>query len=150
VLTEPLPAAMRKQIGAAGETLRDMRTPRRRLRWTADNRLLIGGGDQDEPADRLRESTRIQRTGQLMYELSLAVNAISGIQPAYGWHAPYSRAADGLPFIGPHRNYPGHLFALGLGTNLTNAFLASRILLRRYTDATEKDDEAFGFTRLPR
>ena len=49
--------------------------------------------------------------------LSLALPAISGTPPEFGWHAPWSRAVDGLPFIGPHRNYPHHLFALGLGTN---------------------------------
>ena len=65
-----------------------------------------------------------------MYELLLALPAISGAQPEYGWHAPWSRAHDDLPFIGTHRNYPHHLFALGLGTNLTAAFLASRILVR--------------------
>jgi hypothetical protein len=65
-----------------------------------------------------------------MYELSLALPAISGVQPAYGWHAPWTRSVDDLPFIGPHRNYPHHLFALGLGANLATAFLASRILVR--------------------
>jgi len=150
VQTPPLPAAVRSSLRTNNLILQDLEQPSHRLFWTDDHRITWSGGDQERSAARARDKVLVQRTGQLMYELSLAVNAISGIQPAYGWHAPYSRAADGLPFIGPHRNYPGHLFALGLGTNLTNAFLASRILLRRYTDATEKDDEAFGFTRLPR
>jgi len=150
VQTPPLPAAVRSSLRTNNLILQDLEQPSHRLFWTDDHRITWSGGDQERSAERARDKVLVQRTGQLMYELSLAVNAISGIQPAFGWHAPYSRAADGLPFIGPHRNYPGHLFALGLGTNLTNAFLASRILLRRYTDATEKDDEAFGFTRLPR
>ena len=54
-----------------------------------------------------------------MYELSLALPAISGVLPDYGWHAPWTRSVDDLPFIGPHRNYPHHLFALGLGANLS-------------------------------
>jgi glycine/D-amino acid oxidase-like deaminating enzyme len=83
-----------------------------------------------------------------MYELSLALPAISGTMPEYGWHAPWSLAIDDLPFIGAHRNYPRHLFALGLGTNLTSAFLASRILVRAVTDTREKSDEYFGFARL--
>ena len=61
---------------------------------------------------------------------------------------PWSRAHDDLPFIGTHRNYPHHLFALGLGTNLTAAFLASRILVRAVQGASEKSDEYFGFGRL--
>ena len=34
-------------------------------------------------------------------------------QHAFGWDARYARTADGLPVIGPHRNYPFHLFAFG-------------------------------------
>jgi glycine/D-amino acid oxidase-like deaminating enzyme len=92
----------------------------------------------------------IQRTGQLMYELSLQLPAISGVQPERGWRTPYAVTADGLPFIGPHRNYPRHLFALGLGSNPAASFLASRILLRQYLGQAEKADEHFGFSRLAR
>ena len=150
VQTPPLPAPVRSSMRTGELIVQDLQQPAHRMYWTDDHRITWSGGDQSRSPERVRDNVLVQRTGQLMYELSLAVNAISGIQPAYGWRAPYSRTADGLPFIGPHRNYPGHLFAFGLGTNLANAFLASRILLRRYTDAIEKDDEAFGFTRLPR
>ena len=83
-----------------------------------------------------------------MYELLIGLPAISGVQPEYGWHAPWSRSVDELPFIGTHRNYPHHLFALGLGTNLAAAFLASRILVRACQDSTDKSDEYFGFSRI--
>jgi glycine/D-amino acid oxidase-like deaminating enzyme len=146
----PLPAPVRSAMRTGGLIIQDLQQPSHRLYWTDDHRITWSGGDQPRSPERARDKVLVQRTGQLMYELSLAINAISGIQPAYGWNAPYSRTTDGLPFIGPHRNYPNHLFALGLGTNLANAFLASRVILRRYTGATEKDDDAFGFTRLPR
>jgi hypothetical protein len=56
---------------------------------------------------------------------------------------------DGLPYIGPHRNFPHHLFAFGgAGAHsITSAYLASRILLRHFLDASEAADETFGFTR---
>ena len=127
-----------------------MEQPPHRLAWTAGDRILWSGADQQRTPERLREKTLVQRTGQLMYELSLLVPAISGMQPEHGWDAPYSIARDGLPFIGPHRNYPHHLFALGLGTNPAAAFLASRVLLRHLTGTTEKADDVFGFARLPR
>ena len=85
-----------------------------------------------------------------MYELSLVLPEISGIQPEHGWDAAYSVGRDGLPLIGPHRNYPRHLFALGLGANPAAAFLASRMLLRHVTASLDKADETFGFSRLPR
>jgi hypothetical protein len=85
-----------------------------------------------------------------MYELSLTLEAISGLLPEHGWIVPYARAVDGLPFIGPHRNYPHHFFALGLGQNVANSFLASRVLLRHWAGEPAKGDEAFGFTRFAR
>ena len=148
VLTPPLGADARRAAGSREAILIDRQVPPHRLCWTSDDRILWSGADQPRVSDRVRQQTLVQRTGQLMYELSLALPDISGVQPAYGWHAPWSRAVDDLPFIGPHRNYPHHLFALGLGANLAAAFLASRILVRAVLGAAEKSDEFFGFTRL--
>ena len=51
-------------------------------------------------------------------------------------------------YIGAHRNYPRHLFALGgPGDSVTGAFVAARILVRALQDAPEKADEVFGWTR---
>ena len=121
------------------------------IRWVNDDQLLVTGADSDTVAPRLHQKTLVQRTGQLMYELSTIYPDISGIQPEYGWDALYGRTADGLPFIGPHRNYPRHLFALGDASHsVTGAYLASRILLRYFHDQPEPADEVFGFERLPR
>jgi glycine/D-amino acid oxidase-like deaminating enzyme len=148
VLTPPLPADVRRSAGTREAIVIDRATPPHRLCWTAEDRILWSGADQPSVAERLRRTTLVQRTGQLMYELSVALPAISGVQPEYGWHAPWSRAVDDLPFIGPHRNYPNHQVALGLGANLSAAFLASRILVRACLDQPERADAYFGFTRL--
>ncbi len=148
VLTEPLPVSMRKQLGAETVTMRDMASPRHRLRRTKDHRLLIAGADRDESPARLRDALRVQRTGQLMYELLMMNPAISGLQPEYGWEMVYGETADGLMYIGPHRNYPRHLFALGSsGDTLAGAFLAARILARAARGQLDKADEVFGWTR---
>jgi glycine/D-amino acid oxidase-like deaminating enzyme len=148
VLTEPLPAAMRKQLSAETVTMRDMGSPRHRLRRTKDGRLLIAGADRDESPARQRDAIRVQRTGQLMYELLMMYPVISGLQPAYGWETAYGETADGLMYIGPHRNYPRHLFALGSsGDSLAGAFLAARILSRAARGELDKGDEVFGWTR---
>jgi glycine/D-amino acid oxidase-like deaminating enzyme len=90
----------------------------------------------------------MQRTGQLMYELSVLYPDISGILPTYGWAASYGRTAEGLPYIGPHRNFPHHLFAFGDSSHsVTGAYLASRVLLRRYLGEPDPSDLAFEFTR---
>jgi glycine/D-amino acid oxidase-like deaminating enzyme len=90
----------------------------------------------------------VQRTGQLMYELLTIYPAISGLRPAYGWEMSYGETADGLMYIGPHRNYPRHLFALGsAGDSLAGAFLAARILARGTREKLDKADDVFGWTR---
>jgi glycine/D-amino acid oxidase-like deaminating enzyme len=121
------------------------------IRWVDDEVLLISGADSDQVAPRLRQKTLVQRTGQLMYELSTVYPDISGLMPAFGWEAGYGRTADGLPYIGPHRNYPRHLFAFGDASHsVTGAYLASRVLLRYFLGQSESADEVFGFHRLPR
>lgn len=148
VLTEPLPASMRKQLGADGMVIRDTASPRHRIRRTKDGRLLIAGADRDESPLRQRDAIRIQRTGQLMYELLMMYPAISGLRPEYGWEMAYGETADGLMYIGPHRNYPRHLFGLGgSGDSLAGAFLAARVLARAARDEVDKADEVFGWTR---
>ena len=59
--------------------------------------------------------------------------------------------ADGLPYIGPHRRYPRHWFALGYGGNgMTFGFLAARLLLERWQRATNPDHALFEFGRMRR
>lgn len=148
VLTDVIPPAIRRQI-AARIAIRDRRDPPHEIRWTKDDRLLVAGADQPRVSAASRPKTLVQRTGQLMYELSVIYPAISGIQPAYGWDAPVSLTADGVPCLGLHRNYPRHLFALGMGRNGPGfAYLASRLLLRACQDAPAKGDEFFAFSRL--
>jgi glycine/D-amino acid oxidase-like deaminating enzyme len=148
VLTEPLPAAIRKQLGADSVTFRDTASPRHRVRRTKDGRLLIAGADRDESPARQLDAVRVQRTGQLMYELLMMYPVISGLQPEYGWEMGYGETADGMMYIGPHRNYPRHLFALGSsGDTLAGAFLAARILARAARGTLDKADDVFGWTR---
>jgi hypothetical protein len=50
-------------------------------------------------------------------------------------------------YIGAHRHYPRHLFALGGGDSATGSFLAARILARAVLGQPQKADEVFGWTR---
>jgi glycine/D-amino acid oxidase-like deaminating enzyme len=151
VQTERIPATIRRQLGKRIAVIRDAKIPPHIIRWVTDDRLLVTGADGETVPPRLRQKTLVQRTGQLMYELSTIYPDISGLQPEYGWDAAYGRTADGLPFIGPHRNYPRHLFALGDASHsVTGAYLASRVLLRNFQNQVDPADEVFGFERLPR
>jgi glycine/D-amino acid oxidase-like deaminating enzyme len=147
-LTDPIPAKIRNRLGKRSMVIRDTAAPAHVLRWVDDERLLIEGADGPRPVDRLKDKTVVQRTGQLMYELSTIYPDISGIMPAYGWEAPYALTGEGLPYFGPHRNFPHQFLAFGDSSpGVTGAYLASRILLRHYLDEVEASDEAFSFTR---
>ncbi len=152
-LTDPVPAKIRHALGLVGDararaTIRDSADPPHTIRWVDGERLLVSGADSEIVPPRLRSKIVVQRTGQLMYELSTIYPDISGIQPAYGWAADYTRSVDGLPFIGSHRNYPFHLFAFGDSSHsVTGSYLASRIVLRQYSGEMDPADAAFGFHR---
>ncbi len=149
VLTDVMPLAVRRQVGTPGATLVDAHDPPHRIRWTSDHRVLVAGAEQKEASMRAREGLVREWTFELMYELLRMYPAISGLQPAFGWRVASSVTRDGLPYIGAHRNYPHHLFALGgsAGDSLTGAFLAARILVRALQGKPDTADDDFGFTR---
>jgi glycine/D-amino acid oxidase-like deaminating enzyme len=128
--------------------MRDVANPPHIVRWVEDDRMLVSGAAANAPPPRLRGKTIIQRTGQLMYELSTLYPDISGLQPEHGWAADYALSGNALPCIGAHRNFPHHLFAFGDGSqSITGAFLASRLLVRQHFEEMDPADEVFGFRR---
>jgi glycine/D-amino acid oxidase-like deaminating enzyme len=74
--------------------------------------------------------------------------ALAGIDIEYAWEGLFAMTPDGLPYIGPHRHYPGHLFALGYGGNgMTYGFLAARLLLDWFRGIQSADYRLFAFGR---
>ena len=147
VLTEPLSAAARNELGQRAAIICDTETPSHSLWFTADQRAVFAGADQKRPADRLRAQTLVQRTGQLMYELSRLYPSISGTAPTFGWDMPLAHPVDSVLYAGAHRNFPHHQFAFGTSHDPARAYLASRILMRGVIGKPEKDDEHFSFAR---
>ena len=147
-LTEALPAKLRQQMARHEMVIRDASMPPHVIRWVGDDRVLVCGADAESAPARQRDKIVVQRTGQLMYELSTMYPDISGTQPEYGWAGDYVRPANGLPCIGPHRNFPHHLFAFGDSSHsVTGAYLASRMLLRHHFEEMDPGDAVFGFHR---
>lgn len=147
VMTERLPSAIRKQAGAVARVVADVDVPPHVVRWMDEGRIVMAGADQVRPAARAREKVLVQRTGQLMYELSRMYPAISGVMPSHGWDLPMATTADGVMYAGPHRNYPRHLFVWATRHDASHAFLASRIVLRHFLGQSDGTDRYFGFTR---
>jgi glycine/D-amino acid oxidase-like deaminating enzyme len=149
VVTERLPATVRRQVGRRVTALRDDHAPPHLLRWLGDDRVLFAGAAQKPIAARLREKALLPNAHELMYELSTLYPPISGVRPEWAWDGVSYGSPDGLPVIGAHRNFPRHLFALGFAHHGPAAsWLAARVLLRAYLAEPAKGDELFGFARV--
>jgi glycine/D-amino acid oxidase-like deaminating enzyme len=149
VVTEALPAAVRRQVGKRGAVLEDATEPGRVVRWLAGDRVLVHGARQAEVPAQSRDRALTQRTGQLMYELSLRYPAISGLPAARSWDGLDYDTADRLPLLGAHRNFPGHLFAFGSSRHGAGlAWVAARLALRHFQGEAARADEALGFQRI--
>ena len=148
VVTAPLAAPVRRQVGPRTSALRAEADVPRFVRWLGEDRVLVAGADQPAVPVQSRDRAIVQRTGQLMYELSLTYPAISGTAPEWGWSFRFDETVDGFPYIGAHRNFPRHLFALGLGrSGAAASWLAARILLRHIRGEPAKGDDLFDFSR---
>jgi glycine/D-amino acid oxidase-like deaminating enzyme len=149
VVTEPLSTPMRRQVGSRQSVIEYASEPGRVVRWLPDDRVLVHGARQPEVAARAADRALVQRTGQLMYELSLIYPAISGLQPTQSWSGTDYATVDGLPFLGPHRNYPRHLFAFGSSRHGAGlAWTAARVALRHFAGESTRADQELGFGRI--
>ncbi|HET9373161.1 MAG TPA: FAD-binding oxidoreductase [Vicinamibacterales bacterium] len=148
VVTEPLNAAMRREAGKRASIVTEASAEPHWLRWLADDRAMFAGAAAAPVAARQRDKVLVPRTAQLMYELSVRYPVISGLPAKWGWDLPIVSTFDGLPWIGPHRNYPFHFFAMAFGWHGDSlAWLAARAALRSLRGEWRKDDDAFGFVR---
>jgi len=143
-----LPNALQRAVGASSDrVICGVPRPQRGWHLDAAGTLLLWQSDQPAPLARGPELS-MQRVGQLMYEFSLLHPEVSGLQPAFGWTTTAHRSGDGLVIAGPHRAFPRHAFAVGLGgEGLQAAWLAAQINLRHYRGRAERFDALFGFLR---
>ena len=148
VVTEPLSAPMRREVGRRESVLTEAGTSAHWLRWLPDDRALFAGGLAAPVPIRQRDKALRPRVAQLMYEFSVRYPAISGLQARWGWDVPVVSTFDGLPWIGPHRNYPFHFFAMAFGWQGDGlAWHAARSALRYFQGNPRREDDAFGFVR---
>jgi glycine/D-amino acid oxidase-like deaminating enzyme len=149
VVTGPLSAAARRDAGKRTSAIADTHAPPHLLRWLPDDRVLFAGAEQAPQPAPQRDRQLVARANELMYELTTIYPAISGVPPEWAWETIHYGSPDGLPVVGPHRNFPRHLFALGHGRHGAGvAWLAARVLLRAYQGEQLKGDELFGFARV--
>jgi glycine/D-amino acid oxidase-like deaminating enzyme len=147
--TPPLSLAERRQVGIADVMLWDTERPYHYARWTSTHRLLLGGGDRPVHRGRRRSAQFASATRELRGDFETLLPALSSIGIEHAWEGLFAMTPDSLPYIGPHRQYPRHLFALGYGGNgMTFGSLAARLLLEYWHGTRSADQRLFSFGRL--
>ncbi len=148
IATRRLPDRLRRKVLGKRAMLWDTDRPYHYLRWTNDNRLLVGGEDTPRHSSRGAKTRTKEGAARLRTYLAGVYPDFALEHPEYGWTGVFAETPDGLPYIGTHRRYPKHLFALGYGGNgMTASFLAAKFLLKRYLKSPSPDEALFAFDR---
>jgi glycine/D-amino acid oxidase-like deaminating enzyme len=151
LVTAPLPAAVRRAIGLGDVMLWDTDRPYHYARWTTDHRLMIGGGDRPRVSGPARRRAFRAGTSAVRDFFVRLYPALATVRFDFAWEGLFAVTPDSLPYIGPHRRYPGQLFALGYGGNgMTFSLLAAELIRERLAGRVTEDHALFAFGRMRR
>jgi glycine/D-amino acid oxidase-like deaminating enzyme len=146
--TEPMNASHRAEVGLTDVMVWDTERPYHYARWTPEHRLLLGGADRRIRAGQRRDTQYRTATRELREYFETLLPALATVETPIAWEGLFAMTPDSLPYIGAHRRYPNHWFALGYGGNgMTFGLLAARLLLEQWQGVKSSDHELFGFDR---
>lgn len=135
-VSEPLlkiPAALQSII------LWNTQDPYLYARSTSDNRVLVGGGDENFKNSVRRDRLMDKKELFLAESFQNLMPAIK-IIPDFTWAGTFGVTKDALPYIGPNKDFSNSYFALGFGGNgITFSAMAMTII----SDAIKGDHNKF-------
>jgi len=94
----------------------DTADPYHYLRTTDDNRLLIGGEDEEFVNTAKRDALLSHKQRKLSKHLSSLLPGYD-FKADFVWAGTFGETEDGLPYIGRHPDFPSSYFVLGFGGN---------------------------------
>ncbi|MEI4828290.1 FAD-dependent oxidoreductase [Bacillus sp. FJAT-53711] len=98
------------------------------MRTTADNRIIIGGLDEDTNIAEERDSKLIHNKEKLLHEFNKLFPNIT-VKPEFYLSAFYGGTHDGLPIIGMYEEFPNCYFIYAYGDNgLVYSMVLSKII----------------------
>ena len=86
------------------------------MRTTDDNRILIGGEDEEFVDPAKRDSLITEKSARLEKKLGKLLPGLK-FRTDFAWAGTFGETKDGLPYIGEHPNFPSAYFVLGFGGN---------------------------------
>jgi glycine/D-amino acid oxidase-like deaminating enzyme len=109
------------------------------MRTTRDNRIIIGGLDDNTTYPEDRDSKLIHKKNKLIEEFNKMFPAIQ-VQPEYYLAAFYGGTLDGIPIIGKYKEFPNSYFLFAFGDNGTvYSQLLSKIIVKEIVEGESPD-----------
>ena len=117
------------------------------MRTTKDNRIIIGGRDEEFFSHIKRDKLIPHKTRLLENDFKKMFPSIP-FKAEFSWAGVFGSTKDGLPYIGPYKKLPNSFFALGFGGNgITFSQVAGEIIASLIKGKKNKDVDLFSFER---
>ncbi len=122
-------------------------TPYMYFRVVSDDRILVGGRDDEYHRPHIPPSVISAKASQLQKAFLKKMPHIP-LKPDFSWAGAFAVTKDGLPYIGTIPEMPHTLFALGFGGNgITFSVIAAGIIRNMIMNKKEDDASLFAFNR---
>lgn len=120
---EKLPSAFKNHI------YWDTSSPYLYFRSTRDNRIIVGGGDENFKNSKKRDALMDKKKAFLAKQFQNCFPDIE-FKPDYMWAGTFGETKDGLPYIGRPNQNKNHHYVLGFGGNgITYSVMAMDAIL---------------------
>ncbi|HEX6846727.1 MAG TPA: FAD-dependent oxidoreductase, partial [Chitinophagaceae bacterium] len=117
------------------------------LTTTNDNRIIVGGRDEEFFSHTKRDKLILPKARQLEKDFKNIFPSIP-FKTEFSWAGVFGSTKDGLPYIGSYKRLPNSFFALGFGGNgITFSQVAGEIIASLIKGKKNKDVEIFSFER---
>ena len=117
------------------------------FRTTADNRLIIGGVDEDFQNPEKRDALIDKKEEELSRKIKEKIPGIDLVAD-FTWGGVFGATKDALPYIGTHPAFPNSYFMLGFGGNgITFSVMGMKILSDALANRPNRFLEYFKFDR---
>ena len=117
------------------------------MRLTKNNRVIIGGRDEDFMNPVKRDKLIKKKSRQLSEDFKKLFPEVEFI-PEFSWTGTFGTTKDSLPFIGKYVKTPHTYYALGFGGNgITFSVIAAEIICDLIRGKKNKNSELFSFER---
>ncbi|MBW8332927.1 MAG: FAD-binding oxidoreductase [Prolixibacteraceae bacterium] len=117
------------------------------LRLTTDNRVIVGGRDEEFSGTVRRDRLIKKKSAMLKNDFSKLFPEIELI-PEFSWTGTFGSTKDALPYIGTYSKTPHTFYALGFGGNgITFSLTAAEIICDMISGKANKDVLLYSFSR---